>query len=297
MNAAEAPPVGRTRAGADARAVTGGERLDIHAETARHHAAGRVFVAAVIVRTAGSSPRDAGARMLVFPDRTIAGTIGGGAFEKMVIDDCASLFAGGQRHLLKTYKFAAPGPGSTGMVCGGEAEVFMELFARPDRLVIFGGGHIGRDLVKIAEGLDFRVTVVDDRKEILSQYGASGGSAGGSGATAVETVLTDPEYRTDLPALDENCYVVIVTRSHTCDRAVLARVIGQNLAYLGMIGSRTKIAETWSLLKEAGVDESLFGKVRTPIGLDIGAEGPYEIALAIAAELVASRRKLVAGGA
>jgi xanthine dehydrogenase accessory factor len=282
--------------------------VDIHSETAQHHAAGRVFVAAVVVRTSGSSPRDAGARMLVFPDGTISGTVGGGAFEKMVIDDCVSLFGGKQRHLLKTYRFAAAGPGSTGMACGGEAEVFMELFARPDRLVIFGGGHIGRDLVKIAEGLDFRVTVVDDREEILAQYAAAGGTAGvgGSGSgrgvwsgpgAVVETVLTDPEYRTGLPVLDESCYVVIVTRGHNCDRAVLAQVIGKDVAYLGMIGSKTKIAETWSLLKAAGVDESLFGKVRTPIGLDIGAEGPYEIAVAIAAELVATRRKRLAGGA
>lgn len=256
--------------------------MDIHGEIAERRDAGQVFVAAVIVRTAGSSPRDVGARMLVFPDGVISGTVGGGAFEKMVIDDCASLFNGPQRHLLKTYRFAASGPDATGMACGGEAEVFMELFARPDRLVIFGGGHIGRDLVKIAGGLDFRITVVDDRKEILSQYGGN-----------VETILTDPEYQTGLPMLDSSCLVVIVTRGHSCDRAVLARVIKEDLAYLGMIGSRTKIAETWSLLKTAGIDESLFGKVRTPIGLDIGAEGPYEIALAIAAELVATRRRLL----
>jgi xanthine dehydrogenase accessory factor len=273
-----------------ARPLTRGESLDIHSEIADRRAEGRAFVTAVIVRTSGSSPRDVGARMLVFPDSTISGTIGGGAFEKMVMDDCASLFTGGRRHLLKTYRFAAAGQGSTGMACGGEAEVFMELFSRPDRLVIFGGGHIGRDLVRIAAGLDFRVTVVDDRKEILSQYQGSGG------AGSVETMLTDPEYKTGLPVLDENCYVVIVTRSHACDRTVLAGVIRQDLAYLGMIGSRTKIDETWSLLKAAGADESLFGKVRTPIGLDIGAEGPYEIALAIAAELVATRRKLLARG-
>ena len=283
--------------------------MDIQSEIAELLAAGRTFVAAVIVRTAGSSPRDVGARMLVFPDGRISGTIGGGAFEKMVMDDCAALFACNTRHLLKTYRFAAAGQGSTGMACGGEAEVFMELFSRPDRLVIFGGGHIGRDLVKIAEGLNFRITIVDDRQDVLAQYGrgvaeggaGAGGDAGegrsGVGAGGVETVLTDSEYKTTLPALDESCYVVIVTRSHKCDRAVLARVIGQDVAYLGMIGSRTKIDETWSLLKAAGVDESLFGKVRTPIGLDIGAEGPYEIALAIAAELVATRRRLLTRGA
>jgi xanthine dehydrogenase accessory factor len=171
------------------------------------------------------------------------------------------------------------------MVCGGEAEVFMELFASPERLVIFGGGHVGRDLVKIAAGLDFRITVVDDRKETLSQYSGN-----------VETILTDSEYQTGFPVLDRGCYVVIVTRGHACDRAVLARVIREELAYLGMIGSKSKIAQTWSLLKAEGVDESLFGKVHTPIGLDIGAEGPYEIAIAIAAELVAARRRLRSAG-
>jgi xanthine dehydrogenase accessory factor len=259
--------------------------LNIHREIAERHAAGQVFVAAVIVRTAGSSPRAVGARMLVFPDGAISGTVGGGTFEKLVIQDCLKLVNGPERHLLKTYRFAPSGPGSTGMVCGGEAEVFMELFASPERLVIFGGGHVGRDLVKIAAGLDFRITVVDDRKETLSQYSGN-----------VETILTDSEYQTGFPVLDRGCYVVIVTRGHACDRAVLARVIREELAYLGMIGSKSKIAQTWSLLKAEGVDESLFGKVHTPIGLDIGAEGPYEIAIAIAAELVAARRRLRSAG-
>lgn len=291
--------------------------MNVHREIADRHEAGQVFVAATIVRTGGSSPRDVGARMLVFPDGGISGTIGGGAFEKMVIDDCLTLLKGGERHFIKTYRFAASGPDSTGMACGGEAEVFMELFARPDRLVIFGGGHIGRDLVRIAAGLNFRVTVVDDRPEILAQYlgpmaeaqdlrmgselkVAPGPSQVGvlplspgpglAHRMTIETILTDSEYKGNLPVFDESCYVVIVTRSHSCDRAVLRQVIGKDLAYLGMIGSKTKIEETWSLLKAAGVDEKLFAKVRTPIGLDIGAEGPYEIALAIAAELVAARR-------
>jgi xanthine dehydrogenase accessory factor len=229
--------------------------------------------------------------MLVFPDGSISGTIGGGNFEKMVIDDCLGLFAGsgptvsqagrrGPRTLLKTYKFSRSGPDATGMCCGGEADIFMELFAPAERLIIFGGGHIAKDLAKIAAGLDFRITVIDDRQEIFSQY-----------HKPVETILTDSEYEESLPSLDQNCYVVIVTRSHVVDRRVLSRVIRENVAYLGMIGSKTKVSETVAFLKAYGIEDSLLGKVHTPIGLDIGAEGPYEIALSIAAELIATRRK------
>ena len=275
--------------------------MDIFKEMAEKREAGHTFVLATMVRAQGSSPRDVGAKMLVFPDGSISGTVGGGNFEKMVIDDCLGLLKSGDkadtgqtaaragsdqaarkgpRTLLKTYKFSRSGPDATGMCCGGEADVFMELFAPAERLIILGGGHIAKDLVKIAAGLDFRITVIDDRQEILSQY-----------HKPVETILTDSEYEKSFPSFDENCYVVIVTRSHTVDRGVLARVIRENVAYLGMIGSKTKVSETLAFLKAYGIQDSLLGKVQTPIGLDIGAEGPYEIALSIAAELIATRRK------
>jgi xanthine dehydrogenase accessory factor len=262
--------------------------MDIFKEIAEKREAGHTFVLATMVRSRGSSPRDVGAKMLVFPDGAIFGTIGGGNFEKMVIEDCLGLFKGGDhagrtgsRTLFKTYRFSRSGPDATGMCCGGEADIFMELFAPPERLVIFGGGHIARDLVKIAASLDFRITIIDDRQEILSQY-----------QRPIETILTDSEYEDHLPALNENCYVVIVTRSHIVDRRVLARVIRENVAYLGMIGSRTKVSDTIAFLKAHGIEDSLLDKVHTPIGLDIGAEGPYEIAISIAAELIAARRKI-----
>ena len=268
--------------------------MDIFKEMTERREAGYVFVLATMVRTRGSSPRDPGAKMLVFPDGSISGTIGGGNFEKMVIDDCLGLLGASGQHveehcgagqtssrtLFKTYQFSRSGPDATGMCCGGEADVFMELFAPPERLIIFGGGHIAADLAKIAAGLGFRITVIDDREEIIGQY-----------LKPVETVLTDPEYEQSLPALGGDCYVVIVTRSHVIDRRVLARVIRENVAYLGMIGSKTKISETVAFLKAHGIEESLLSKVHTPIGLDIGAEGPYEIAISIAAQLTAARRR------
>ena len=254
--------------------------MDIYREIAKRRDAGKSFVLAAIVRTAGSSPRQVGARMLVFPDGSISGTIGGGNFEKMVIDDCLSLLEGKGNHFMKKYSFSRTGPEATGMCCGGEAEVFMELHGRPLRLIIFGGGHIGGELTKIAAGLEFKITVIDDRQDILDQYSAP-----------IETVKTDMDYEHNLPTLDGGCYVVIITRSHPIDKLILERVVGQDCTYLGMIGSKTKIKKMFSTLKEEGTEGSLLDKVHAPIGLDIGAEGPYEIAVSIAAELIAVKRK------
>ncbi len=254
--------------------------MDIFTEITKKKSAGETFVLATIVKTAGSSPRDAGVKMLVFPDGSISGTIGGGSFEKLVIEDCLDMIKNNSPHLLKTYQFSSNGPESTGMYCGGEADVFMELSGRPDRLFIFGGGHVGQALVKAAAGLNFKIAVIDDRQDILNQYNAP-----------VETVLTDPDFNDNFPALDCDSYVVIVTHGHKGDRSVLEKVIGQNCAYVGMIGSKAKIARIFEELKKSGIKESLLKKVHSPIGLDIGAESPYEIAISIAAELIAVKRK------
>ncbi len=253
------------------------ETADIFNQINRNIVEGKPFALATIVQTAGSAPRQVGARMLVYPDGSIYGTIGGGKFEKLVIDDCVSLLRGEQETELKKYKFTGEGSDSTGMSCGGEAEVFMEKFGKPKRLVIFGGGHVGRDLVKVARSLDFSITVVDDREDILKGYD-----------TGITTVLTDDEYLADFPALDENCYVVIVTRSHNSDRNVLEKVLSYECAYVGMIGSQKKVARVFESLKKAGISEKKLSVVHAPVGLDIGAEGPYEIAVSIAAELIAA---------
>jgi len=255
--------------------------MGIFTEITQKQTSGEPFALATIVKTVGSSPRDVGAKMLINVDGSISGTIGGGQFERLVIDDCLSLFAGKISHLLKTYRFSENSPNTTGMYCGGEAEVFIELFGKINRLIIFGGGHIGKELVKIASGLNFKIIVVDNRKDILDSYN-----------TPVETVLTDLDYNDNFPSLDEDCYVVIVTHGHKYDRSVLEKVLSCNCAYVGMIGSKTKIAKVFSQLKEYGIKQSLLGKVHAPIGLNIGAEGPFEIAVSIAAELIYSRKKV-----
>ena len=171
--------------------------MDIYEEIVDRRKSGRVFVLATIVRTAGASPRAAGAKMLVFPDGTISGTIGGGTFEKLVTDDCLQLMESGTRHQMKRYAFSQMGKDATGMSCGGEGEVFMEVNARPKKLYIFGGGHICKELVKLAAGSDFSVCVIDDRPDILSQYSAP-----------VATLTTDAAYRENFPTLDRDSFVV-----------------------------------------------------------------------------------------
>jgi xanthine dehydrogenase accessory factor len=254
--------------------------VHIYTEIAEYLDQGKAFILATLIRAAGSIPRDAGARMLVFPDGSISGTIGGGKFEKMVIDDCLALMGGESATMLKSYVLQESGPNSIGMCCGGKADVFLEKFSRPETLYIFGGGHIGRDLAKMASGLGFRIVVVDDRPDILNQY-----------QQPIETILTDEDYGRNFPAIDSNSYVVIVTHGHKCDRQVLENVIDSDCAYIGMIGSKNKIARTFALLEEGGAEKSKLDKVCAPIGLAIGAEGPYEIAVAIAAELIAVKRK------
>lgn len=252
---------------------------DIFSEIVENRLNGRQFILTTIVETSGHSPRDAGAKMIVYPDGAISGTIGGGNFEKMVIDDCLKMFNDPSSCLLKHYLFEETGPDSTAMLCGGEARVFMESFAALDSLIIFGGGHICRALVSIASPLNFKITVVDNRPEILKEY-----------QLPTNTIYAGTNYASNFPRFGKNCYVVIVTHGHKFDKEILAKVIREDCAYIGMIGSHKKIAQTFAALEKEGIDKTLLAKVHSPIGLDIGAEGPYEIAIAIAAELIAVQR-------
>ena len=244
--------------------------------------AGKAFALATLVETSGHTPRKAGAKMLVYTDGSIAGTIGGGNFERQVIDDCLALLNGAGGTLLKSYLFEESGPGSTEMICGGEGKVFMEAFAKPETLVIFGGGHVCRALVNVVTGLNFRIVIVDNREEILNQYQSS-----------IQKILTGEHYDGNWPTLDKDSYVVIVTQGHMYDEQVLGKVIKHDCSYIGMIGSKKKIAHTFASLEKQGIAREQLAKVHSPIGLDIGAEGPQEIAIAIAAELIAVRRKVL----
>jgi xanthine dehydrogenase accessory factor len=237
---------------------------------------------ATVVRAVGSTPRAAGAKMIVLPDGSSRHSIGGGRFEALVVEEAMRLIRDGGEPALKSYPFRPEGPGSFGSVCGGEAEVFIEVLRRAPRLVIVGGGHCGLALARAAAGLDFRVWVIEDRPDFARPERFDG--------IRVERVLCAGEGFGDLPALEPDDFVVLVSRGHETDRLALGRLAGRPLAYLGMIGSQRRVRTVLDELRTSGASEEALKRVRAPIGLEIGAETPEEIAISILAEIIKARR-------
>jgi xanthine dehydrogenase accessory factor len=233
---------------------------------------------ATVVRTAGSTPRKATARMLVLGDGTIRGTIGGGRVEKEVTDAAQALLAEGATARARLVRFHLTR--ELAMCCGGEMEVFLEPLLPDPALVVCGAGHVAQALVPLARSVGFAPIVVDELPEMANAERFPG----------AERFVDSFDVRDwkDVP-LDGDCYVVIVTRDHAQDQALLEQLVGRELAYLGLIGSRRKIEMFKQRLEARGVAAERFARLNAPIGLDIGAETPEEIAVAIVAQLIQTR--------
>jgi xanthine dehydrogenase accessory factor len=240
---------------------------------------GRRAVLATIVRASGSTPRTIGARMIVRGDGSSFGTIGGGAFEAMVVCDAKELLEGpAPAPAVKKYTFTQEGENALGMACGGTAEVLLEPADRGERLIIFGAGHVGLALARLAATVGFAPELVDDRASFCDA----------ARLLPVGRVWhCDADYVTGAPPLDPACYVAVVTRCHRTDRRALKQVLGRPLRYVGLIGSRRKKTVIFGeLATEDGVSPEELARVRCPIGLPIGGETPEEIAVSIVAELL-----------
>jgi len=239
----------------------------------------RAFVLAELVGVKGSSPREPGARMIIFPDSTSEGTIGGGTFEAEVLQDALHLMREGKT-LLKEYTLT---PAEAGMYCAGKATVFLQAFHPPPQLLIFGGGHIARALSRLAgETALFSITVIDDRPEFANPT---------VHPSAQKVILTDPGYEKNIPSVDENTYIVIVTRDHKIDKALVRHYCQKPVAYLGMVGSKSKWLQFVHELMKEGIPESALQRVYAPIGLPIGGKSPEEIAISILAQLIEVKNK------
>ncbi len=250
--------------------------LDLPALLERH---GRAALATVVSAT-GSTPRETTARMLVLPDGTTRGTIGGGKFESLVVADARRLLEDHGLPFTRRYDFVPEGPNSFGAVCGGTATVLLEVVERAPRLLVVGAGHCGRALARMASFAGWEVAVADERPEQLDPAAFPEGA---------RLVLVKEDY-SDLPLPAPGDSVALVSRGHVTDGRAFRRLRGVPVAYLGMMGSNAKKKALFDELRGEGWGEDELSRARTPIGLDIGAESPEEIAVAIVAELVRERR-------
>jgi xanthine dehydrogenase accessory factor len=242
---------------------------------------GRRTVLATVVRASGSTPRTIGAKMVVRQDGSTAGTIGGGAFEAMVTQDaCDLLSAAEPEPVVRRYAFSESGENALGMACGGTAEVLLEPAGAGLRLVIFGAGHVGMALAKLAATVGFQPEIVDDRADACE-------AARSTGLGIVHQC--DAEHRLGVPHLDASCYVAVVTRCHATDRLALRHVLREPVRYLGLIGSRRKRTVVFDQLRGDGASEAELERIRCPIGLPLGGDTPEEIAVSIVAELLQVR--------
>jgi len=236
---------------------------------------------ATVVSAVGSTPRETTARMLVLPDGSSVGTIGGGKFESLVLADAKKLLDAHGLPFTRDYDFVPSGENAFGAVCGGTATVLLEIVERAPHLLVVGAGHCGRALARVARLTGWDVTVADERPAQLDP------AAFPEGARLVRVA---DDYA-DLPVPAPRDSVAIVSRGHVTDGQAFRRLRGVPLAYLGMIGSRAKRKALFDELRAEGFTEAELNRAHNPIGLDIGAESPEEIAIAIMAQLIETRRK------
>jgi xanthine dehydrogenase accessory factor len=230
-----------------------------------------------IVSTTGSTPQRIGAKMLVFADGRIVGTIGGGCYENDAFGKAREAIRTRKPQLVH-YELDDDFAQETGLICGGQMDVYIEPIEPSPELYIVGAGHVGFHLGRLAHEVGFRVHVVDDREKFANAERFP---------TAVEIVVDEiPSWiaRANLPA---HAYAVIVTRGHTNDLEALRALARRELRYLGLIGSRAKVARIYEALTEDRMPADALARVHAPIGLDIGAVTPQEIAVSILAELIA----------
>ena len=231
-----------------------------------------------IIRTKGSTPRHEGSKMLVYEDGSIVGSVGGGEVEARIITEALKSIQTGESGII-AYDLIDPDQGDPG-ICGGGLEVFIDPIKSPDEIVVIGGGHVGKAVVSLAKWLGFRVVLNDDREEFCSAESVPGADV---------YILSDIA---DLPGkyqIPSDAAVVMATRNHQVDIHGLPELLAIPTGYIGVISSKRRWKLTKEQLLEIGVNKENLERIHSPIGLDIGAETPEEIAVSILAEILSTR--------
>lgn len=242
---------------------------------------GKSVVLCSIVQTSGAVPRHAGSKMLVFPDGTTQGTVGGGEVEEKVRKEALEALKTGKPQLLDCSLMVSE-DGSMGL-CGGTVKVFIEPILPKDKIIIFGAGHVGKPIAHLAKKLGFHVVVSDDRPGICNK-----------------NEIPDADLFLEMPmeevpqnlAIDERSYLVLVTRGSDVDIKGLPALLKTDAPYIGVMGSKKRWAHTIEGLNALGVTAEHMTRLKTPIGLDIKAENPEEIAVSVMAEIINFRNRM-----
>ena len=237
----------------------------------------RAAALALVVNTQGSIPRHTGAKMLIYADGSILGSVGGGTFESLVIQDALSCMQTGIAET-RTYPLHEASDASFGAICRGEVMVYIEPVKPQPRLYIFGAGHCCLALAKMATQLSWPISVVDDREDIFNTF-VYPSSVKQVSATGVDFTHSIQWQTQDI--------VVLMNKSYGQDQDALQTLLQVGkAAYIGMIGSRRKVEKVLKALGDQGVSVAQLKKVHAPIGLDIGADTPEEIAVSVLAEVL-----------
>jgi xanthine dehydrogenase accessory factor len=234
---------------------------------------------AVVIRTRGSVPRREGSKMLVLPDGRIEGTVGGGELENRVIAESLAALGDSRTRVLH-YSLNDLGEGDPG-ICGGEVEVFVEPIEPSPSILIVGGGHVGKAVGHLAHWLGFRVVVSDDRPEFASKE---------ANPDADEVILCPMAELSGRVQINSSTYIMLTTRGISVDVAGLPSLMETPAAYIGVIGSRRRWEMCVKELKEMGVTQEKIDRVTSPMGLELNAETPEEIAVSMMAEIILLRR-------
>jgi xanthine dehydrogenase accessory factor len=248
---------------------------------------GETAAVATIIGTKGSTPRKVGAKMLIRENGTISGTIGGGCLEGQVCEEALTVI---REEKPRTFHYDLTGTeaAEAGMICGGMMDVYIEPILPTPTVFIFGGGHISLFVSKISAMAGFQVAVIDDRAQFANKERFPEAEQ----VIAEEFFLAFPQLK-----VNRSSYLVIVTRGHAYDREVLEWALTTKARYIGMIGSKKKIQTVYQNLEAKGTAREKLQRVHAPIGLEIEALTPEEIAVSIVGQMIQVRREIRKGKA
>jgi xanthine dehydrogenase accessory factor len=254
--------------------------MDVFDELVRLRSLGQKCALATIVQVKGSIPAFQTAKLLVREDGSLVGTIGGGCVEAEVWNAAREVIAT-EKPRNMSFSLGQDAAYDNGLICGGQLEVFVECISPQPVALVFGGGHISKSLSQVLDLAGFKVSIIDNREAYANRE-----------RFPEATGVYAEEYEDVFPKLEvnESTYLVIVTRGHRDDMRVLRWAIGTRARYIAMIGSKRKTISVIKELEKEGISRDAFERVFAPMGLEIGAVSPEEIAVSVTAEMIAVRR-------